>query len=386
MDHIKQTIAQVFDEISQGMSSGNFGGRMRVALTLEGSEHGEAEMLRGAELAQASDSSIEVVVIGPKIETKLTHIEADCQKTAHEIMDNMLLSGELDAATTMHYNFPIGVTTIGRVITPGFGRKMFVGSTTGTSDTERVSAMLKNAISSIAVAKACGIEKPTVGILNIDGARQVERALLKLAESGYPITFTQSARADGGVVMRGNDLLQGVPDIMVMDSLTGNVIMKATSAFSTGGSYEALGDGYGPGVGEGYDRIINIISRASGAPVVAGSILFAGACARGGLLKKVAEEFALAKKAGFGAILDGLAKAGEKGKSDGDEEVKAPPEKVVTEEIPGVEILELENAVRVLWKQGIYATSGMGCTGPIILVAPEDKETADKSLKEAGYL
>jgi len=386
MDHVKEIIAQVFDEISQGLVSGNFGKRTRVALTLEGSEHGPEEMLRGAELAQAADSSIEVVVIGEKMETDLTFIEAACQKTAHEIMDKMLLSGELDAAVTMHYNFPIGVATVGRVITPAFGRKMFVGTTTGTSDTERTSAMLKNAISSIACAKACGIAAPTVGILNIEGARGLERALIKLQESGYPINFTQSARADGGVVMRGNDLLQGVPDIMVMDSLTGNVVMKVTSAFSTGGSYEALGDGYGPGVGEGYDRIINIISRASGAPVVAGSITYAGALAKGELLKKVAGEFAAAKKAGLGDILAGLAKAGEKGKESSEEEVKAPPEKIVTEEIPGIEILELEDAVRVLWKLGIFASSGMGCTGPIILVAPEDKEAADKAIKEAGYL
>ena len=385
-NQIKETIAQVFDEISAGLVSGNFGKRMRVALTLEGSEHGEAEMLRGAQLAQAADSSIEVIVIGKKMETGgLKLIEADSQKTAHEIMDKMLLSGELDAAATMHYNFPIGVSTVGRVVTPGFGRKMFVGSTTGTSDTDRVAAMLKNAISSIAVAKACGIEKPTVGILNIEGSRQLERALLKLQENGYPITFTESARADGGVTMRGNDLLQGVPDIMVMDSLTGNVIMKFMSAFQTGGSYEALGDGYGPGVGDGYDRIVTIISRASGAPVVAGAIGYAGALARGGLIKKVAGEFALAKKAGLNAILDGLTKPADKAAASEDA-VTAPPEKVVTEEIAGIEILELEDAVQVLWKKGIYASSGMGCTGPVIIVAPDDKEAAVAEIKAAGYL
>ena len=296
----------------------------------------------------------------------------------------MLLSGELDAAVTMHYSFPIGVTTIGRVVTPGAGRKMHIASTTGTSSTERTSAMLKNTIGAIAVAKACGLRNPTVGILNIDGARQLERALIKLKDNGYDITFTESARADGGVVMRGNDLLQGVPDIMVMDSLTGNVVMKVMSAFLTGGSYEALGDAYGPGVGEGYDRIINIISRASGAPVVAGAITYAGACAKGGLLKRVNYEFAAAKKAGMDAILAGFAESGEK-KADV-EEVKAPPEKVVTEEIPGIEILELEDAVRVLWKKGIYASSGMGCTGPIILVAPEDHENAVNELKATEYL
>ena len=178
--------------------------------------------------------------------------------------------------------------------------------------------------------------------------------------------------------------MQGVPDIMVMDSLTGNVIIKVMSAFTSGGSYESLGDAYGPGIGRGYDRIINIISRASGAPVVAGAIQYAGQCAKGKLLSKVEEEFKLAEKAGLAAILKDLS-APAANKADA-EEVKAPPEKVVTSDIPGIEILELEDAVRALWKQGIYASSGMGCTGPIVLVAPEDRDKAIEILKGAGYL
>jgi len=385
MDKVKATIAQVFEEISQGLLSGGFGRRVRVGLTLNGSEHGEAAMLKGAELAQAQDPSLEVVVIGNQAPTKLELIAADCAKAAHEIMEKMLAEGALDAAVTMHYSFPIGVSTVGRVVTPGLGSKMYIASTTGTSDTERVSAMLKNTVSAIAVAKACGNRRPTVGILNIDGARQLERALFKLRDAGYDIQFTESARADGGVVLRGNDLLQGTPDIMVMDSLTGNVIVKLLSAFTSGGSYESLGDAYGPGVGEGYGRIINIISRASGAPVVAGAVAYAGACARGGLPAKVSQEFAAARKAGLEQILQGLVQTTEGGRR-AEEAVKPPPEKVVTEEIPGVEILVLEDAVRILWKAGIYAASGMGCTGPIILVAPEDKATALSALKAAEYL
>lgn len=382
---VKQSISQVFEEIADGLTNGNFGKRVRVGLTLTGSEHGEGEMLRGAEQAQMQDPSIEVVVFGSATETNLTLIEATDAKAAHQKMDAMLDNGELDAAVTMHYSFPIGVSTVGKVVTPGFGREMYVANTTGTSDTERVSAMLKNTISAIAVAKACGNTEPTVGILNIDGARQLERSLIKLSENGYPIHFTQSARADGGIVMRGNDLLQGIPDIMVMDSLTGNVVIKVLSAFHTGGNYESLGYGYGPGVGEGYDRIINIISRASGAPVVAGALRYAGACAHGGLLKVVDTEFALAKKAGLETVLKGLAASSTNKKMD-DDEVKPPPEKVVDEEIPGVEILALEDAVQTLWKKNIYATSGMGCTGPVIMIAAEDAEAAIKVLKEAEYL
>jgi len=48
--------------------------------------------------------------------------------------------------------------------------------------------------------------------------------------------------------------------------------------------------------------------------------------------------------------------------------------------------MEIEDAVRLLWKEKIYAESGMGCTGPVIMIAPEDKERALQLLKENGYL
>ena len=165
-------------------------------------------------------------------------------------MDEMLECGELDAAVTMHYNFPIGVATVGLVVTPGMGRKMFIASTTGNAATDRVEAMVRSAVQGIATAKSYGISNPTVGILNVDGARQVERKLAELAQRGYEINFAASGRSDGGSVMRGNDLLVGSPDVMVTDSLTGNLLMKIFSSFTTGGSYESIGYGYGPGVGE----------------------------------------------------------------------------------------------------------------------------------------
>ena len=384
MEHVKKMIGQVFEDIATGLETGNLGGRPRIGLTLLGSEHGEEELLRGAELAQAEDSGMEVVVIGRPMQTALTLIEAADEKEAHEKMDAMLLSGELKAAVTLHYSFPIGVSTVGRVITPALGRRVYIANTTGTSDTDRVSAMLKNTIAGIAAAKACGNPRPTVGILNLDGARQVERALNKLKEAGYDIHFSESARSDGGVVMRGNDLLQGVCDIMVMDSLSGNVMIKMLSAYQSGGSYEALGDAYGPGIGPGYDRIIHIISRASGAPVVAGALKYAGATARGNLLEKVQAEFQAAKKAGLDGILEAIAESNRPAAAE--EKVQAPPEKIVTEEITGIEILVLEDAVQALWRRGVYASSGMGCTGPVVLVAPEDFSSAVAVLKEAEFL
>jgi betaine reductase len=358
--------------------------KTRVGLTLFGSEHDEEELRRGAAL-----------VDNPEIE--VTIIEAENEKDAHARMDKMLKSGEIHAAVTMHYNFPIGVSTVGRVVTPARGRKSFIANTTGTSDTRRDAALLKNTIGAIAVAKANGNPSPTVGILNIEGANTLARNLQTLRDNGYDIRFTESARADGGIVMRGNDLLQGTPDIMVMNSLTGNVVMKTLSAFTTGGSYESVGDGYGPGVGEGFFPIINIISRTSGAPVIANAIAYAAACAKGNLPQKVREEFSAARKAGLDTLLEKSAVRNISGGSASEQSrpgsVEAggniylsPPEKIVTTEIPGIEILSLEDAVQALWKNNIYATSGMGCTGPIVLVAPEDEEAARGLLVTAGYL
>ena len=87
-------------------------------------------------------------------------------------------------------------------------------------------------------------------------------------------------RKDGGAILRGNDLLAGSVDVCVTDTLTGNVLMKLFSAWNTGGNYEALGWGYGPSVGEGWDRVVSIISRASGAPVIASALSMNARCVK----------------------------------------------------------------------------------------------------------
>ena len=57
-------------------------------------------------------------------------------------MEGMLDAGEIDGVVTMHYPFPIGVSTVGKVIT-GTGKPMYIATTTGTSDTDRISGMVK---------------------------------------------------------------------------------------------------------------------------------------------------------------------------------------------------------------------------------------------------
>ena len=365
---IKTLIADTFLEVADALETGQYGKKPVIGFASEGSEHGEDNIKRAMELAAYKG-----------LDARL--IEGE---DIHKEMEKLLDSGEIDAAVTMH-PFPIGVSTVGKVITPGLGKPMYLATTTGTSDTDRIAGMVKNAIYGIIAAKADGIENPTVGIANIDGARQTEKALLKLKEQGYDINFAESARADGGIVMRGNDLLAGTPDIMVMDSLTGNLMMKIFSAYTTGGSYESLGFGYGPGIGDGYDRLIMIVSRASGAPVIAGAMEFATNLVKHNWKKIADDEFAKAKKAGFEAIIDELKNAGKKEAAPA-AAVTAPPKEICTAQIPGIEVMDLEDAVQALWKEGIYAESGMGCTGPIVLMAADKKDKAYEILKNAGYV
>ena len=386
-------VAELFRQMAEGLETGLFGRRPRVGLTVLGSEHGPEEMVTGAELAARAYGDIDIVLVGPVScedarSRGLDAVWAEDVATQHARMEELLDSGELDACVTMHYTFPIGVSTVGRVVTPGRGREMFIATTTGTSGTDRVENMVKNAEYGIAAAKACGVSRPSVGILNVDGARQVERALRKLDGNGYAVRFAESARADGGAVMRGNDLLMGVPDVMVCDTLTGHLLMKVFSSFTTGGDYEASGYGYGPGVGEGYRRIIMILSRASGAPVVAGAIRYAADLVRGDLRHVAATEFAAARSAGWPSLSEALGQQVQRadGGVDPGAGIVPPAAKVVTHEIPGVDILQLEDAVRALWAAGIYAESGMGCTGPIVMVAQEDTDAAVGLLGKRGYL
>lgn len=341
-----------------------------VGVTLLGSEHGLEEVVRGAELAQKKHRNIKVVAIGPKGATSLPTVEANSEDEQRTTMEKLLASGEIDACVTMHYNFPLGVTTIGRVIAPASGREMLIASTTGMSAGNRAEAMHKNAVLGIAVAKALGIDQPEVGILNVDGALTTERSLRELEKEGYSINWATSGRADGQAIMRGNDALTGSCDVLVTDSLTGNILVKMLSALNTGGSIESVGYGYGPGVGEGYEQIINIVSRASGAPVIAGAIQFAAEMAKAKLPEIVKAELTKAKLV----------------KDDAAEQIAKPPAKPVDQEITGVDVLEIEEAAEALWKENIYAEAGMGCTGPVILVAPEDLELAIQKLRELGYI
>ncbi len=378
----KKAIGEIFLDIAEGIESGQFGQKVKIGLTTLGSEHGIENLISGAEKASKENPNIEVVLIGPKVDTKLNLVEANTEDEMYEKMEELLDEGDLSACVTLHYSFPIGVSTIGKVSTPGFGKEMFIASTTGTTSSNRIEAMIKNTINGISAAKASGVENPTVGLLNLDGANQVEIALKKLRDKGYNINFGESSRSDGGCIMRGNDLLAGSVDVMVTDTLTGNILMKMFSSFTTGGNYEASGYGYGPGIGENYKRNILILSRASGSPVVSNALKYAADISKGNILSIATEEYASAKKAGLQKIIEELNKS----KNNQIENVKAPEKEVVTSQISGIDIMDLEEAVSVLWKESIYAESGMGCTGPVVLVSEDNTSKALKILSKNNYI
>jgi len=380
----KRIVGEALSEIIEAASSG--GPVIKVGLMASGSELGKDELAKGAELAQQTYPGIKVVMIGPRTEgyEDLDWIETDdCDADVAAAMEKALKDGSISGAVALHYPFPMGVTTIGKVVTPGRGKEMIIASSTGTSAVLRTEAMVKNAIYGIAVARSIGWKNPSVGILNVEGAHPVFRALSQLKENGYDITFGQSVRKDGGAVLRGNDILAGSVDVCVNDTLTGNVLMKMFSSFTTGGSYESQGWGYGPSAGEGWPHVISIISRASGAPVIANALVYNAMAVKGKLPEVLAEEVKKAKAAGLDEVIQSLQP---KQTSSHEEEVKVPPQEPTDEELHGVDVLDVEDAVRELWKAGIYAESAMGCTGPVVKIPSRVTEEAKKILKESNYI
>ena len=112
-------------------------------------------------------------------------------------------------------------------------------------------------------------------------------------------------------------------------------------------------------------------------------LVTSGAVAAGKLPELAAAEIDCAKACGLEKIIaDSLPAPA----SASAEDVKAPPAEPTNEEIHGVDVLAIEDAVRELWKHNIYAESSMGCTGPVVKLNKAKEEEARKILGAAGYL
>ncbi len=382
-DTKKRLIAEAFTSIVEKSRHG--GPRVRIGIMSIGSELGTHEVLTGARQAMQNSSKLEVVAIGPRVEefNDLTWIETkDSEEEVAKSLEKALADGSIDGAVAMHFPFPVGVTTIGRIVTPAKGKPMFIASCTGASASTRTEALIRNAVYGIATAKACGTPRPSLAFLNSDGAGPVLRALTAMQEKGYAIDFATSERGDGGSLLRGNDIVSGGADVLVCDTLTGNSFVKIFSTFTTGGMYESTGYGYGPSVGDGWKKIVSIISRASGAPVIANALVLTAQAALGKLPEKVEAELKLAKQYGFEEAINAL-----KPKAATEENTITKPACVpVDGEISGIDVLDMDSAAQALWKENIYAESAMGCTGPVIRVPASAKEAATKILQGLNFI
>jgi len=382
---VKRIMGEVFHQIADAIETGKLDKKVKIGLTTLGCEVGIQQWITAAEdISKRED--FEVVLIGPKSNTTLLHFEAVTEEEAHHKMETMLDFGMIDGCITTHYNYPIGVASVGKMMAPGKGKNFYLATTSGTAALNRSAAMVMNALYGIITAKTMGVIDPEVGILNVAGARKTEQKLVQLKKQGYPMRFAQSVRAESGCIMRGNDVVAGTPDVLVQDSLTGNITMKIFATFMTGGSFESTGAGYGPGIGLHYNRLAMVISRASGYAVVQQAILYAVQLVKGNLMKVAQNEFALAKNAGLDKIIEELIREDDSGNHGSGANVVSPLGEPVNQGISGIDIMELEKAVTLVWSEGIYAESGMGCTGPVLMVNEKRFEQALMILRRNGYL
>ena len=89
----KQMIAEVFSDIANGIKSGIFKNKVRIGLTIFGSEHGIDEMVKAAEIAKSKYNDFDIVLIGPKVEVDFEIIEVETAEEGHKRMTELLESG-----------------------------------------------------------------------------------------------------------------------------------------------------------------------------------------------------------------------------------------------------------------------------------------------------
>ncbi len=120
-------------------------------------------------------------------------------------------------------------------------------------------------------------------------------------------------------------------------------------------------------------------------PVVANAIEYAKDLIKGNINKLIKEEFEKANKAKLKDILNSIENKENK-KSEDEEEVPMPTKEIATASISGIDVMDIEDAQKTLWKEEIYAEGGMGCTGPVIKVNDKNYDKSVEILKEKGFI
>ena len=86
---IEKIIAKTFDEMAEGLITGNFGSKPKIAITGMGSEHGEENAMAGA--VMAAKAGVDVYYIGtlthPLVNTVTVADEEEGHKKMEELVD-----------------------------------------------------------------------------------------------------------------------------------------------------------------------------------------------------------------------------------------------------------------------------------------------------------
>ena len=96
-DKIERIIADTFLQMAEGLETGNFGKKPKIALTGMGSEHGEENAMEAAKMA--AKDGIEVYYIGTLEAEGVTTVKVADDEEGHKKMEELLASHEIDGWT-----------------------------------------------------------------------------------------------------------------------------------------------------------------------------------------------------------------------------------------------------------------------------------------------
>ena len=89
-DKIERIIADTFLQMAEGLETGNFGKKPKIALTGMGSEHGEENAMEAAKMA--AKDGIEVYYIGTLEAEGITTVKVADDEEGHKKMEELLAS------------------------------------------------------------------------------------------------------------------------------------------------------------------------------------------------------------------------------------------------------------------------------------------------------
>lgn len=114
---IKQYISEVFEDLANALETGEIQPKLKIGVTINGSEHGFDVMKEAAKLAK-NKQLFEVVLIGDAQDwtSDYEFYEAHTEKEVEDTLDELLEKDVIQGCVTLHHPFPIGVSTVGREI------------------------------------------------------------------------------------------------------------------------------------------------------------------------------------------------------------------------------------------------------------------------------